>query len=91
MKKCPDTRTAVGAPGAWKDPAYRVSDDDGDSVRGAVWILFLDGGGAADCTWDLNGDDVVGTGDLILLLGSWGAPYGTADLIELLGAWGPCP
>ncbi len=43
------------------------------------------------CQWDLEGDDVVGTGDLIVLLGSWGDPYGTADLIELLGNWGPCP
>ena len=46
---------------------------------------------ASPCTWDLNDDDAVGTGDLILLLGSWGDPYGTADLIELLGNWGPCP
>ncbi len=44
----------------------------------------------APCPWDLDGDDNVGTGDLILLLGSWGDPYGTADLIELLGNWGPC-
>ena len=43
------------------------------------------------CPWDLDGDNNVGTGDLILLLGSWGDPYGTADLIELLGNWGPCP
>ncbi len=43
------------------------------------------------CVWDLDGNDVVGTGDLILLLGSWGDPYGTADLIGLLGNWGPCP
>ena len=43
------------------------------------------------CTWDLDDDDNVGTGDLIVLLGSWGDPYGTADLIELLGNWGPCP
>ncbi len=47
--------------------------------------------GEQTCTWDLDGDDVVGTGDLILLLGSWGDPYGTPDLIALLGAWGPCP
>ena len=45
----------------------------------------------ARCTWDLNDDGVVGTGDLILLLGSWGDPYGTQDLIELLGNWGSCP
>lgn len=44
-----------------------------------------------ECTWDLDGDGNVGTGDLILLLGSWGDPYGTADLIELLGNWGEFP
>ena len=43
------------------------------------------------CLWDLDDDGNVGTGDLILLLGSWGDPYGTGDLIELLGNWGPCP
>ena len=42
------------------------------------------------CPWDLDGSGFVGTGDLIVLLGSWGDPYGAADLIELLGAWGPC-
>ena len=46
---------------------------------------------ASSCEWDLDGDDFVGTGDLIIMLGSWGDPYGTADLIELLGAWGACP
>ena len=45
---------------------------------------------SVSCPWDLDGDFNVGTGDLILLLGSWGDPYGTADLIELLGNWGPC-
>ena len=69
------------AVGAWHD-------DDGGFDRGSVWILFLDDGA---CPWDLDDDDVVGTGDLIVLLGSWGDPYGTADLIELLGNWGPCP
>ena len=44
-----------------------------------------------DCPFDLNDDSLVGTTDLLLLLGAWGDPYGTADLIELLGAWGPCP
>ena len=43
------------------------------------------------CPWDLDGDGLVGTGDLIVMLGSWGDPYGTADLIELLGSWGVCP
>ncbi len=66
-------------------------DDDGGTDRGAVWILFLDGVARGKCPWDLDGDDTVGTTDLLLLLGAWGDPYGTADLVELLGAWGPCP
>ncbi len=52
---------------------------------------------------DLNGDGVVGTGDLLILLGSWGrcaacndcppdfdndCTVGTGDLIILLGNWG---
>ncbi len=54
------------------------------------------------CDADLDCDQVVGTTDLILLLGAWGTDpggppdfdgdgnVGTSDLIELLGAWGPC-
>ncbi len=51
-------------------------------------VLTITGG---CCAWDLDGDGNVGTGDLIVLLGSWGDLYGTPDLIELLGNWGPCP
>ncbi len=54
-------------------------------------VTLVEGDGVGPCTWDLNDDDLVGTTDLLLLLGSWGDPYGTADLIELLGNWGPCP
>ena len=55
-----------------------------------------------DCPWELTGDCLVGTGDLLLLLGWWGGDPGgppdfngdgivdAADLIELLGNWGPC-
>ena len=57
----------------------------------SVIIHVGEGEGGGECSWDLDSDNIVGTGDLILLLGSWGDPYGTADLIELLGAWGPCP
>lgn len=51
------------------------------------------------CPADLDADSVVGTGDLVVLLGGWGSPNGdvncdgttdTADLIELLGSWGEC-
>lgn len=55
-----------------------------------------------DCPADLDEDGVVGTGDLLLLLGAWGknaghpadfdddGVVGTGDLLSLLGAWGPC-
>ncbi len=55
-----------------------------------------------ECPWDLDDDDVVGTTDVLFLLGAWGrnpdhpadfdgdGNVGAADLIELLGNWGPC-
>lgn len=43
------------------------------------------------CPWDLDGDGIVGGGDLLLLLASWGDPYGAADLLDVLAAWGACP
>lgn len=53
------------------------------------------------CPADFNGNLIVGTEDLLFLLGHWGDPGGpadlngdgavnTIDLLELLGAWGPC-
>ncbi len=43
------------------------------------------------CPWDLNGDCVVGAGDVLLLLQNWDDPYDADDLDDLLAAWGPCP
>ncbi len=55
-----------------------------------------------ECAADLDGDGIVGTGDLLMLLGAWGrnpghaadlnddGVVGAADLVLLLGAWGPC-
>lgn len=53
---------------------------------------------------DINGDYIVDTADLLILLASWGpcAPncfgdinqdgaVGTADLLLVLASWGPCP
>ncbi len=80
--------------------AKASGDDDGGTDRGAVWVLFLNGGG---CPWDLDRDNLVGAGDLILLLGAWGTDpggppdfdadgnVGTSDLIQFLGNWGQCP
>ncbi len=85
--------------------AYR--DDDGDTDRGAVWVLFL--GGApppAKCPADFDKSGDVGVKDLLFLLGAWGpcppkgdcpadfddsGNVGVKDLLFLLGAWGPCP
>lgn len=57
----------------------------------------------APCLADLNGDCVVNTTDLLMLLGDWGSvgstciadvdgdfDVDTADLLALLGAWGSC-
>lgn len=60
-----------------------------------------DGGGPCDA--DINGDGLVGPGDLAVLLGSWGenpgspadlngdGTVGAADLAMLLASWGDCP
>jgi len=57
---------------------------------------------ASDCPADLDGDSAVGSGDLGVLLASWGQAGGPADLDgsgtvgsgdlgALLAAWGVCP
>ncbi len=88
--------------GAW---GFGVDPIPGSIVYGtpADMSFVLHGCAVPACTWDLNGDDVVGAGDLIVLLGAWGknpdhpadfngdGVVGTSDLIELLGNWGPCP
>ena len=59
-----------------------------------------------ECPWDLDGNNDVGVGDLLILLGAWGpcppkrdcpadfdgsGDVGVKDLLMLLGNWGPCP
>ncbi len=78
-----------GAPGNEIAIVGAFWDDDNCDNSGSAYLF--DAAAPGNCPWDLDGDGVVGAGDLILVLGSWGDPYGTADLIELLGAWGPCP
>ncbi len=55
------------------------------------------------CAEDLDCDGIVGSSDLVTLLGAWGpnpghpadldgdGVVGSPDLLMLLGAWGPCP
>jgi hypothetical protein len=57
----------------------------------------------ASCAADLDGDDIVGITDLLLLLAAWGPAkddpadfdgdgvVGITDLLDLLANWGPCP
>ncbi len=55
-----------------------------------------------DCIGDFNGNGSVDSGDLSILIGSWGSfdpsldlagdgPVGSSDLALLIGNWGPCP
>ncbi len=57
---------------------------------------------AGICSGDLDGDGLVGFGDVLLLLSVWGEIDSDADstgdgivnqddLLQLLAAWGPCP
>jgi hypothetical protein len=51
-------------------------------------IGLLNNNGAAcsspSCLWDLNGDNIVNTEDLVIMLSFWGNPWNVSDLINLL-------
>ena len=70
-------------------------------VRFDVEILPLSDPCPTDLDGDGDGDGDVGSADLAILLGSWGAAagqadldgsgeVGSADLATLLGSWGAC-
>jgi hypothetical protein len=61
----------------------------GDPNEVTVSVLGPDAG--AVCTWDLDGDEIVGINDLLDLLAAWNNPYTIKDLLDLLADWGPCP
>ncbi|MEE8154667.1 MAG: FG-GAP repeat protein [Phycisphaerales bacterium] len=75
--------------GAWKD------------YSGSAYLF--DAAAPGTCPWDLQGDGIVGPGDLLILLGWWGfdpggppdfdgdGNVGASDLLALLANWGPCP
>ncbi len=58
-----------------------IGDDDGGEMRGAVWVLFLDGVPAdcGDCPTDVDGSNSTGPFDLAFLLGNWGPIPPDAD------------
>ena len=77
-----------------------IFDDDGGTNRGAVWVLFLDGG--SGCPADLDGSGAVDFGDILAVLAAWGNAGGPedldgsgtvdfGDLLIVLAEWGPCP
>ena len=73
-------------------------DDDNGEDSGSAYLFDT-----TPCHCDLNGDGMIGTGDLLVLLGFWGIDpdgppdfdgdgiVGTSDLLILFANWGPCP
>ncbi|MFO0829330.1 MAG: LamG-like jellyroll fold domain-containing protein [Phycisphaerales bacterium] len=81
------------------------ADTDNDGVlelMGVGSISYVPAAPPAPCPADLNGDGIVSSSDLGVLLGAWGTAgptgdlngdgiVGSPDLGILLGAWGACP
>jgi hypothetical protein len=76
--------------GAWAYSGWNIDDVE-------IWGVEP----TPECPEDINGDGVVDTEDLLILLGNWGnsgegdidgsGVVDTADLLALLAAWGECP
>jgi hypothetical protein len=93
------TMTAQTEFTVWEDPPGIVNFSAGG---GANWTVTYDFTMLPPCP-DLDGDDNVGTADLLDLLAAWGTDpggppdfdgdgnVGTSDLLYLLSNWGPCP
>ncbi len=87
-----------------RDRFLTIAATDFDANYTCDWSVFADALLVLNllCPWDFNDNGLVGSGDLIFLLGAWGENPGhqadlngddvvdTIDLIELLGNWGPC-
>jgi len=80
----------VASSGAWAYSGWNIDDI-------TIWGVEP----TPDCPCDINGDGVVNTEDLLILLGNWGGSgdgdvdnngvVNTADLLALLADWGECP
>lgn len=64
-----------------------------------TWMVSYEFSAAPTCPADLDGDGLVGVGDLLTLLAGWGTPAadldgdgttGVGDLLTVLSAWGAC-
>jgi hypothetical protein len=74
---------------------------DDDEANGAGSLYLFDAVNVGCCPADLNGNGTVDFGDLLVIIGAWGASGGPADLdgsgtvdfgdlLAAIGAWGPC-
>lgn len=75
---------------------------DFDEVRvGRTWSDVVPNSGSSDCPEDINGDGIVGFGDVLEALSAWGSSGGAADVdgdgtvafgdvLAVLSAFGPC-
>ncbi len=83
---------------AGNGPSYM----DFDEVRvGRTWSDVVPNSGSSDCPEDINGDGIVGFGDVLEALSAWGSSGGAADVdgdgtvafgdvLAVLSAFGPC-
>jgi hypothetical protein len=75
---------------------------DFDEVRvGRTWNDVVPNDGGSDCPEDINGDGIVGFGDVLSALSAWGDTGGDADVdgdgvvafgdvLAVLSSFGPC-
>ncbi len=96
------TRTITGNQVAGLDEhEYTIDlDPNQDLAAATYWVeIYNDTGG---CPWDCgDGNDDVGIGDFLAVLGTWGQVGAACDLdgggvgitefLKIIGNWGPCP
>lgn len=89
-------RRIFGAGG--DDEIYFIGATGAGFTQGVYALTFV----PPQCIADLNGDGLVGSADLAIVLGTWGpgdsigdinnsGDVTAADLAIVLGSWGPCP
>ncbi len=82
--------------GAWDIVVADAALYDTGTLEGVSLTITV----ASPCPADFNGNGVVGSDDLAVLLGAWGQTgvaadldgggVGSSDIAQLLGAWGDC-
>ena len=92
-----------GVPGEELCMTITINDEDGGFCCSELVCVTIPDCSEPANACDLDGDNVIGTSDLLILLGQWGSDplgppdydadgeVGTNDLLTLLAGWGPCP